>query len=94
MGLSADKLVDNEMCIRDRSGTVNGFIKAQYFITGEAAEKLAQSIGREFVTVNADNLRLRSEPNLTSETLTLLSQGARYVVPVSYTHLWEAYQSG
>ncbi len=65
---------------RIQSGTVNGFIKAQYFITGEAAEKLAQSIGREFVTVNADNLRLRAEPNLTSETLTLLSQGARYVV--------------
>ncbi len=65
---------------RIQSGTVNGFIKAQYFITGEAAEKLAQSIGREFVTVNADNLRLRSEPNLASETLTLLSQGARYVV--------------
>lgn len=65
---------------RIQSGTVNGFIKAQYFITGEAAEKLAQSIGREFVTVSADNLRLRAEPNLTSDTLTLLSQGARYVV--------------
>lgn len=65
---------------RIQSGTVNGFIKAQYFITGEAAEKLAQSIGREFVTVSADNLRLRAEPNLTSSTLTLLSQGARYVV--------------
>ena len=65
---------------RIQSGTVNGFIKAQYFITGEAAEKLAQSIGREFVTVNADNLRLRAEPNLTSSTLTLISQGSRYVV--------------
>lgn len=65
---------------RIQSGTVNGFIKAQYFITGEAAEKLAQSIGREFVTVNADNLRLRAEPNLTSNTLTLITQGARYVV--------------
>lgn len=65
---------------RIQSGTVNGFIKAQYFITGDAAEKLAQSIGREFVTVSADNLRLRAEPNLTSNTLTLLSQGARYVV--------------
>ncbi|MDO4268081.1 MAG: SH3 domain-containing C40 family peptidase [Eubacteriales bacterium] len=65
---------------RIQSGTVNGFIKAQYFITGDAAETLAQSIGREFVTVNADNLRLREAPNLTSKTLTLLSQGARYVV--------------
>ncbi|MDD3254071.1 MAG: SH3 domain-containing C40 family peptidase [Lachnospiraceae bacterium] len=65
---------------RIQSGTVNGYIKAQYFITGEEAEKLAQSIGREFVTINVESLRLRSEPNLTSSTLTLLSQGARYVV--------------
>ncbi len=65
---------------RIQSGTVNGFIKAEYFITGEAAENLAQSIGREFVTINASNLRLREQPNLTSRTLTILPQGARYVV--------------
>ena len=65
---------------RIQSGTVNGFIKAQYFITGEEAERLAQSIGREFVTINTDSLRLREQPNLTSNTLTLLSMGARYVV--------------
>lgn len=63
-----------------KSGTVEGYIKAQYFITGEAAEQLAQQIGREFATVNADNLRLRERPDLTSEVLTMLSQGARYVV--------------
>lgn len=63
-----------------KSGTVEGYIKAQYFITGEAAEQLAQKIGREFATVNADNLRLRQGPDLNSEVLTMLSQGARYVV--------------
>lgn len=63
-----------------KSGTVEGYIKAQYFITGEAAEQLAQEIGREFATVNADNLRLRERPDLNSEVLTMLSQGARYVV--------------
>lgn len=65
---------------RIQSGTVNGFIKAEYFITGEEAEKLAQTIGREFVTINVDSLRLREQPNLTSNTLTLLTKGARYVV--------------
>ncbi len=63
-----------------KSGTVEGYIKAQYFITGEAAEQLAQEIGWEFATVNADNLRLRERPDLNSEVLTMLSQGARYVV--------------
>ena len=65
---------------RIQSGTVNGFIKSQYFITGQEAETLAQSIGREFVTVSVDNLRLREEPNLTSNVLTMISSGSRYVV--------------
>lgn len=63
-----------------KSGTVEGYIKAQYFITGEEAEQLAQQIGREFATINTESLRLREKPDLTSNTLTLLSQGARYVV--------------
>ncbi len=65
---------------RIQSGSVNGYIKAQYFITGEEAEKLAQTIRREFVTINVDSLRLREEPNLESNTLTLLSKDAEYVV--------------
>ncbi len=65
---------------RIQSGSVNGFIKSQYFITGQEAETLAQSIGREFVTVSVDNLRLREEPNLTSSVLTMVSSGSRYVV--------------
>lgn len=65
---------------RIQSGSVNGFIKAQYFITGQEAETLAQSIGREFATVSTDNLRLREEPNLTSNVLTMISSGSRYVV--------------
>ena len=65
---------------RIQSGSVTGFIKSQYFITGQEAETLAQSIGREFVTVSADNLRLREEPNLTSNVLTMISSGSRYVV--------------
>lgn len=65
---------------RIQSGSVNGFIKSQYFITGQEAEMLAQSIGREFVTVSVDNLRLREEPNLTSNVLTMVSSGSRYVV--------------
>lgn len=63
-----------------KSGTVEGYIKAQYFITGEQAEQLAQQIGKEFATINTESLRLRERPDLSSNTLTLLSQGARYVV--------------
>ncbi len=77
-----EEMVEGEggLWYRIRSGTVTGFIKAQYFITGEEAEKLAQSIGREFAMISTENLRLRAEPNTSSEILTHLSNGARYVV--------------
>lgn len=65
---------------RIQSGTVTGYMKAQYFITGAEAEKLAQSIGREFVTINTASLRLREQPDVNSKILTLLAAGARYVV--------------
>ena len=69
----------------EEAGTVSSperstAIKSQYFITGQEAETLAESIGREFVTVSVDNLRLREEPNLTSNVLTMISSGSRYVV--------------
>ena len=65
---------------RIQSGAVTGYIKAQYFVTGDSAEQLARSIRREFVTISADGLRLRAEPYLSITTLTLLSQGAEYIV--------------
>lgn len=65
---------------RIQSGSVTGYIKAQYFVTGEAAEALAKEVGVEYATINTTSLRLRAEPNLTSETLTLLGQGAKYQV--------------
>lgn len=63
-----------------QSGSVEGFIKACYFITGEAAEQMAREIGKEFVTINASELRLRAEPDTSSEVLTVLAEGAQYVV--------------
>jgi len=65
---------------RIKSGTVTGYVKAQYFVTGENAERLARSIGREFVTINTEGLRLREHPDLNSNILTHLSNGARYMV--------------
>lgn len=63
-----------------QSGSVNGYIKAEYFITGTDAEKIAKQVGTTYAKItNADTLRLREEPNLTSRTLTLLSQDAEYL---------------
>lgn len=62
-----------------QSGTVTGYIKAQYFVTGSEAEKIAKEIGTVYVTVSATTLRLREEPNTDSRTLTLLSEEAEYI---------------
>lgn len=62
-----------------QSGNVKGYIKAEYFITGAEAEKIAKQVGTVFVTINTTTLRLREEPNTTSHTLTLLSQDAEYI---------------
>lgn len=63
-----------------QSGSVSGYIKAQYFITGAQAEAIAKEIGIEYATISATSLRLRAEPNLNSQVLTMLTQGAEYVV--------------
>ncbi len=63
-----------------QSGSVTGYVKAEYFVTGSAAEALALQLGKEYVTVNADDLRLREAPDLDSEVLTLLSHGSRYLL--------------
>lgn len=64
-----------------QSGSVTGFIKADYFVTGEQAESRAKEVGTTYGTiVDTPSLRLRESPDLTSKTLTLLSEGAHYVV--------------
>lgn len=64
-----------------QSGSVKGYIKAEYFVTGKEAEEKAKNVGTEYGTVvGTPTLRLRQSPDLTSKTLTLLSEGASYVV--------------
>lgn len=64
-----------------QSGSVTGYIKSEYFVTGQKAETKAKEVGKTYGTVvDTTSLRLRESPNLTSKTLTLLSEGAQYSV--------------
>lgn len=64
-----------------QSGSVTGYIKAEYFVTGEQAEAKARQVGTTYGTiVGTPSLRLRDTPDLEGKTLTLLSEGAHYVV--------------
>lgn len=64
-----------------QSGSVTGYIKSEYFVTGQKAETKAKEVGKIYGTVvDTTSLRLRESPDLTSKTLTLLSEGAQYSV--------------
>lgn len=64
-----------------KSGTVTGYIKSSYFITGSEAEAIARQVGTPIAKiVNTATLRLRESPDRNSKTLDLLSADAEYVV--------------
>ena len=64
-----------------QSGSVTGYIKAQYFVTGEEASKIAREVGTTYAKVtNTSTLRLRETPSLEGKTLDLLSADAEYEV--------------
>ena len=45
------------------SGNCVGFVKAEYCVTGEAANELAKEVGRRVATVTTETLNVRKEPN-------------------------------
>ena len=60
---------------------MTGYIKAQYFVTGEEASKIAREVGTTYAKVtNTSTLRLRETPSLEGKTLDLLSADAEYEV--------------
>lgn len=63
-----------------RSGSLEGYIKAEYFITGEEAEKVASEVGTLYGTITGSDLNLRQEPNTQSTVLTRLQTGEVYVI--------------
>ena len=42
-----------------QSGSVEGYIKADYFVTGDEAEELAREVGKMVATISTDTLRMR-----------------------------------
>ncbi len=51
------------------SGTVTGYVKAEYCVTGEDAIALAKEVGTRFATVNTTTLFVRTEPTTESSVL-------------------------
>ncbi|MGN0295013.1 MAG: NlpC/P60 family protein [Lachnospiraceae bacterium] len=63
-----------------KSGSVKGYMKAEYFVTGEDAEKIAKKVGNVLCKTTATTLRLREKPSTKSTTVDLLAEGSVYSV--------------
>ena len=51
------------------SGSCTGYVKAEYCVTGEEAQELAQKVGIRLATVTTTTLYVRSEPTKDSEVI-------------------------
>lgn len=58
---------------RIQSGTVNGYVKAEYVVAGD--EELARAVSTRYATVTTTTLFVRSEPTTESAVLTMLPEG-------------------
>ncbi|PXV86696.1 cell wall-associated NlpC family hydrolase [Lachnotalea glycerini] len=55
-----------------KSGSVTGYIKAEYFITGDEAEALAKEVGTRIAKVNTTTLKVRDDASLDATVQTLV----------------------
>ncbi|WP_292211910.1 C40 family peptidase [Butyrivibrio sp.] len=55
-----------------KSGSVEGYVKAEYCVTGDDAVELAKEVGTRIATVTTTTLKVRSGPGLDEEVLGLV----------------------
>lgn len=55
------------------SGTVTGFVKAEYVVTGDAAVELSKEVGTRLATVQCDGLYVRKEPSTDAPILGMVA---------------------
>jgi len=58
---------------RIRSGKVSGYVRGDYIITGEEAEKLADKLKKTMATVNTLTVYIREKPNTDCTILTIVT---------------------
>ncbi|MBQ5951014.1 MAG: C40 family peptidase [Lachnospiraceae bacterium] len=63
-----------------KSGSVKGYIKSNYFLTGTKAEEVAKKVGDVYAVSTVEMLRLREKPSTDAKILDLLDKGEKYLV--------------
>ncbi len=63
-----------------QSGSVTGYVKGEYCVTGEEAAAIAEQVGTKYATVNTTTLKVRSNPGLDASVIGLVPLGDDLVV--------------
>lgn len=63
-----------------KSGSVTGYIKAEFLTTGQEAIELGKEVGTRIATVNTTTLKLREKADTDSSVLTLIPEGEELTV--------------
>lgn len=58
-----DYLEEENGWLKIESGSCIGYVKAEYCVTGEAANEMAKEVGRRTAIVTTETLNVRKEPN-------------------------------
>jgi len=62
------------------SGSVTGYVKGEYCVTGEDAVELAKKVGKRIATVTTQTLFIRKEPTTESDKLGMLPEAEELLV--------------
>ena len=62
------------------SGSVTGYVKAEYCVTGEEAVALAREVGTRLATVTTTTLYVRKEPTTESPVISMVPEGEDFLV--------------
>lgn len=71
-----------------KSGSVDGYVKGEYLITGEEVPALAKKVGSKVATVNQTTVRIREKANQDCVTLTLVPKGEELKVVDNKNDEW------
>lgn len=63
-----------------QSGSVTGYVKGEFCVTGEAAVEIARSVGKRLATVNTQTLFVRKEPTTESGVLGMVPMADELLV--------------
>jgi len=63
-----------------QSGSVTGYVKGEYCVTGEDAVEIAKSVGTRIATVNTQTLFVRKEPTTESSVLGMVPMADELLV--------------